>query len=91
MPSISSGPAERVRPEYELPSPAVEDREELSAGLPVVSLAGLVRMKLLANRDQDRVHLRDLIDVGLVGRELLSGLSPALAERLEVLLSEAGR
>ncbi len=82
---------ERVRPEYELPSPAVDDREELSAGLPVVSLAGLVRMKLLANRDQDRVHLRDLIDVGLVGRELLAGLPPALAERLEVLLSEAGR
>jgi hypothetical protein len=82
---------ERVRPEYELPSPAVEDREELSAGLPVVSLAGLVRMKLLANRDQDRVHLRDLIDVGLVGREMLAGLPPTLAGRLEVLLGEAGR
>ena len=63
---------ERVRPEYELPSPEVQERQELSAGLPVVSLAGLVRMKLLSNRDQDRVHLRDMIDVGLVGRELLA-------------------
>ena len=48
-------------------------------------------MKLLSNRDQDRVHLRDMIDVGLVGRELLPGLPPSLAERLETLLSESGR
>jgi len=48
-------------------------------------------MKLLANRDQDRVHLRDMIDVGLVGRELLGGLPPLLAERLAALLTESGR
>ena len=82
---------EKVRPEYELPSPTIEEQEELSAGLPVVSLAGLVRMKLLSNRDQDRVHLRDMIDVGLVGRELLDTLTPELAKRLAVLLDEAGR
>ena len=82
---------ERVRPEYELPSPTVAEHEELSPGLPVVSLAGLVCMKLLANRDQDRVHLRDMIDVGLVGREMLDGLSPELAKRLELLLAETGR
>ncbi len=48
-------------------------------------------MKLLANRDQDRLHLRDLIDVGLVGRELLADLPPGLATRLDLLLVEAGR
>lgn len=57
----------------------------------MVSLAGLVRMKLLANRDQDRVHLRDMMDVGLFGREMLDGLTPGLAERLGGLLDEAGR
>ena len=57
----------------------------------MVSLPGLVRMKLLAGRDQDRLHLRDMIDVGLIGRELLAGLTPELAKRLEVLLAEAGR
>jgi hypothetical protein len=82
---------EKVRPEYELPSPAIDDRQELSLGIPVVSLAGLVRMKLLANRDEDRVHLRDLIDVGLVGREGIEGLTPELAERLGALLDELGR
>jgi hypothetical protein len=48
-------------------------------------------MKLMSNRDQDRVHLRDLIDVGLVGRDLLALLPPDLAGRLAELLSEMGR
>jgi hypothetical protein len=82
---------ERVRPENELPAPPVDERQELSPGMPVVSLAGLVRMKLSAYRDRDRVHLTDMIEVGLVGREMLAGLTPELARRLEVLLSEVGR
>jgi hypothetical protein len=82
---------EKVRPEYELPSPPIEERQELSPGLPAVSLAGLVRMKLLSNRDRDRVHLTDMIEVGLISREMLAGLTPDLALRLEGLLSEAGR
>ena len=57
----------------------------------VVSLAGLVEVKLQAGRDQDRVHLRDLIGVGLVDRSLLDGLPPALAAGLEPLLTESGR
>jgi hypothetical protein len=81
---------EKVRPEYESPSPTVDQRQTLS-DVSAVSLAGLVLMKLQANRDQDRVHLRDMIDVGLVGRELLGQLPAPLAERLEALLSEAGR
>ncbi|MGD0897772.1 MAG: hypothetical protein ABR915_08030 [Thermoguttaceae bacterium] len=82
---------EKVRPEYELPSPTVAERQELSPGLPVVSLAGLVRMKLLSHRDQDRVHLRDMIEVGLFDREMLDTLTPELGKRLEPLLLEAGR
>jgi hypothetical protein len=82
---------EKVRPEYELPSPTVEERVQHSAGMPVVDLPGLVRMKLLSNRDQDRVHLRDMIEVGLLDRTLLNDLSPSLAARLELLLTEAGR
>src|SRR5437870_1476077 len=82
---------EKVRPEYPLPSPTVDEREMLEPGKQVVSLAGLVRMKLMSNRDQDRVHLRDLIDVGLVSRDLLQPLPSELASRLDALLSEAGR
>jgi hypothetical protein len=82
---------EKVRPEYPLPSPTIEHRQTLGPGMEVVSLPGLALMKLMPNRDQDRVHLRDLIDVGLVGRDLLGGLPPELAGRLEALLTELGR
>src|SRR5260370_41121329 len=82
---------ERVRPRYPLPSPTVDERETLEPGKPVVSLAGLVRMKLMSNRDQDRVHLRDLIDVDLAGRDLLQNLPPELVARLDALLAESGR
>ena len=58
---------QKVKAEYPLPSPAVGERQELEPGKFVVSCP-LVLMKLMANRDQDRVHLRDMIDVGLVDR-----------------------
>ena len=48
-------------------------------------------MKLQANRDRDRVHLSDMIEVGLVDRQFLAALPPVLAARLEPLLHEAGR
>ncbi len=82
---------EKVRPDYEHPSPRVDERQTLAQNVDVVSLAGLVLMKLQANRDQDRVHLRDMIDVGLVGRDLLDRLPSDLAPRLEALLAESGR
>jgi hypothetical protein len=82
---------EKVRPEYPLPSPSVDERQMIEQDMPVVSLAGLVRMKLMSNRDQDRVHLRDLIGVRVVDRSFLDPLPPELASRLDVLLSECGQ
>jgi hypothetical protein len=82
---------EKVRPGHEHPAPSVESRLSLGPGLHVVSLPGLVAMKLMADRDQDRVHLRDMIDVGLIERSLLKELAGDLAQRLDVLLTESGR
>jgi hypothetical protein len=82
---------EKVRPEYPLPSPTVAERELLQPGLYVVPLVDLVRMKLMANRDHDRAHLRDMIDVGLIDRTTLTGLPAELASRLQTLLTEQGR
>src|SRR5260370_30543935 len=78
---------EKVRPEYPLPSPTIDEAELLEPGKPVVSLLGLVRMKLMPNRDHDRVHLRDMIDVGLVNRDTVAQLPPELAARLDALLT----
>jgi len=82
---------EILRPGLPLPSPDINDRTTLPGGHEVVSIEGLVRMKLMANRDQDRVHLRDMIDVGLVERALLEGLPEDLATQLELLLDSMGR
>ncbi|MBY0523949.1 MAG: nucleotidyltransferase family protein [Gemmataceae bacterium] len=82
---------EKVRPENALPSPMIDERAALEPGKQVVSLSALVRMKLTANRDQDRVHLRDMIDVGLIGRDMLAPLPTELATRLDALLTELGR
>jgi hypothetical protein len=77
---------ERVRPDHPIPAPTVDEQCTLVPGKSVVSLRGLVAMKLAADRDQDRVHLRDMIDVGLIQREILPSLHPALAERSIVYL-----
>ncbi len=82
---------EKVRANYDLPSPTIDQRQSLAGDIQVVSLAGLVLMKLISYRDQDRVHLRDMIDVGLIGRDLLEGLPGELAARLDGLLAESGR
>jgi hypothetical protein len=82
---------EKVKADYPLPSPDVDHRHELEPGKHVISLPGLMAMKLMSNRDQDRVHLRDLIDVGLIDRTLLAGLPAELAGRLDTLLTEAGK
>jgi hypothetical protein len=82
---------EKVKAEDPLPNPAIDERQDLEPGKSVVSLPGLVRMKLMANRDKDRVHLRDMIDVGLIDRSMLVGLPAELAARLDALLTDEGR
>src|ERR1700682_2885511 len=54
---------EKVRPEYEHASPDL-DESERAADFQVTKLEALVRMKVLANRRKDQVHLFDLIGVG---------------------------
>ena len=76
---------ERVRPEYQEPAPDVTASAP-AAGFRVVGLEALVRMKLTSFRDKDRVHVRDLIGVGLVDATWLPRLPPTLAARLANLL-----
>ena len=81
---------EQVRPNDVSFVPATADCVHIEPQRPVVPLAGLVAMKLQANRDHDRTHLRDLIDVGLVDRGMMAALPPELAPRLDALLTELG-
>jgi hypothetical protein len=49
----------------------------------VISVAGLVRMKLTSYRDKDRVHIRSLDAAGLLTNEIEFQLAPELAARLQ--------
>jgi hypothetical protein len=46
----------------------------------------LVKMKLTSYRDKDRVHLRDMISIGLLDPSWLDLFSPELRSRLQELL-----
>jgi hypothetical protein len=56
---------EKVKPDDPVPAPEVSEVEEIQHHR-TVRLDALVRMKLTAFRDKDRMHLRDMIDVELV-------------------------
>jgi hypothetical protein len=76
---------EKVRPQYSHPAPDVTEVEE-TASFRLIRLEALVRMKLTSFRDRDRMHIRDLIDVGLVAPSWLSRLPADLQQRLQHIL-----
>jgi hypothetical protein len=76
---------EKVRPDYVLPAPGVEESEP-TASFRILDLEALVRMKLTSLRDKDRVHLRDLAGVGLIDATWYARLAPELASRLREIL-----
>ncbi len=73
-----------------LPAPDVVD-SEAAPEYQVLSLDALVTVKLTAFRDKDRVHLRDLIEVGLIDGTWISRVPEALRDRLKELLDTPGR
>ena len=76
---------EKVRDDYLLPAPEVTE-SEAGDSFRVLSLESLVRMKLTSNRDEDRTHLRDFIDVGLIDATWPSRFAPELGARLQHVL-----
>lgn len=76
---------EKVRPEYALAAPDV-DESRATPTFKVLSLDALLRMKLTSNRDKDRTHVRDMIEVGLVDESWPVRLPADLAARLQDLL-----
>ncbi len=76
---------EKVRDDYVVATPDVTESEP-SATFRVLTLEALVRMKLTANRDKDRTHVRDLIGVGLIDSGWPARFAPVLAARLQHIL-----
>lgn len=78
---------ERTRPDQPEPNANVEEGED-AGDFRLVTLEGLVRMKLSAFRDKDRVHLRDLLGVGLIDAGWLPRLPGTLRRRLGEILAQ---
>lgn len=76
---------EKVRDDY-LTALSTMNDVELAESFPVVSLETLVRMKLTSYLDKDRMHLRDLIDVGMIDESWPAKYLPELTNRLQQLL-----
>jgi hypothetical protein len=76
---------EKVRPDYLLPAPEVTETEQ-APFFHVLNLQALVRMKLTSFRDKDRVHLRDLLEVGLIDATWGQRFPPELGARLQELV-----
>jgi hypothetical protein len=76
---------EKVRPDDPAPAPEISESEAIQRHA-TLKLDALVRMKLTSFRDKDRMHLRDMIDVGLIDESWRDRLPPDLAARLQELL-----
>jgi hypothetical protein len=80
---------EKVHPNEPIANPDVTE-SEAADHYRVMALDALVRVKLTAFRDKDKVHLRDMIDVGLIDAAWVGKLSADLGVRLQSLLDTPG-
>jgi hypothetical protein len=74
---------ELIRPYDKIPAPTLEGATRLGKGFHVLDLPGLLQMKLTAFRDVDRVHIRDLLSVGLIDEDVVRRLPSVLRKRLD--------
>ena len=78
---------EKLKPSDLQELPNLEDSERGNE-FQVISLEGIVRMKLIAYRRKDQVHLLDLIGVGQIDASWPARFTPELGARLQILLDD---
>lgn len=78
---------ERVKSTDLLPLPATSRSVEDEIGR-IIALDALAEMKLSSYRTIDRVHLRDMIDVGLIDETWIDRIPPLLRHRLRETLDD---
>lgn len=76
---------EKTRSDHLLPAPQITTVRD-AAGFCVIAFDELVMMALSTYRNKDAVHLRDMIEVGLVDAAMCATLPPELASRLQAIL-----
>jgi len=76
---------EKVRPEYVEPVPLIDACERIE-DVRTLPLEALMRVKLTSFRLKDRVHLLDMISVGLIDASWLDRVPATLRQRLQELI-----
>lgn len=76
---------EKIRADNVAAAPDVTE-SEVTDEFTVLRLDALLRMKLIANRRKDQVHILDMLDVGLIDADWIGRLPPELAPRFQALL-----
>lgn len=76
---------EKVRPDYVAAVPDTAESVSFKA-YRVLALEALVRMKLTSNRDKDKMHVRDMLAIGLIDASWPARYPPELATRLQHLV-----
>jgi hypothetical protein len=74
---------ERIKPNDPYPAPPVKVGIRTSDDVNALGLSELLVLKLIPFRDIDRVHIRDMINVGLIDDALAEQIPPELRPRLE--------
>lgn len=75
----------KVRPSYLHEAPSVDEAVFDPEGFWVLDLSALIRMKLTSLRDMDRVHVADLLRVGMIDEAVRAALPRDLIERLDAI------
>ncbi len=73
---------QKVRPQYAIPAPALDESERDPQGFYVIDLPALVRMKLTSFRRIDQVHIEDLLKLNMIDAAVRAGLPAELERRL---------
>ncbi len=79
---------EKVNEDAIEPSPSVTEVDPTHPDFRLIDLLALVTMKLTSYRDKDRVHLRDMMEIGQLDASWLLRVPPALRQRLQDLLDD---
>ena len=79
---------EKVNAESPEPSPDVADIDNAHSDFRLIDLEALITMKLTSYRDKDRVHLRDMMEIGMLDESWLTRVPISLLDRLQALLDD---
>lgn len=78
---------EKVKPDDPVPAPEMTETSR-AAAFQVLNLDALVRMKLVAYRRKDQVHLQDMVRLGLIDATWPERFPDVLADRLREILAD---